>query len=212
MIQRRHHCRRCRNVFCGECSDYKRELLMYNIQSEVRVCRICNAEAPKENEFVARHLPLLKRGSAMSQHVLMGRRAVYLSLSDDMCRLEYREHGKRGAPPSIAFKDIESVYELPNVSMACWEIRGGQGTVRFDAGMPAEARDWTAAITEAARRSKAPALKDRVEQERQARRKQEQLKRTLMQRQEETQQKKMQRQQNRDRLRQKYGLNGRSHQ
>lgn len=55
-LNRRHHCRRCLRVFCGDCTSSKNRLVLYGYQNErVRVCDKCYEEARLENEFHVRY-------------------------------------------------------------------------------------------------------------------------------------------------------------
>ncbi|XP_028398607.1 zinc finger FYVE domain-containing protein 21-like [Dendronephthya gigantea] len=61
--KRRHHCRRCGNVFCGTCCDQKVLLPRLNFVDPVRVCEECAAVAKKENEFFDKSLKVLMNGA-----------------------------------------------------------------------------------------------------------------------------------------------------
>ena len=58
IVQRKHHCRNCGQVFCGQCSGKVCTLPRFGIEKEVRVCDGCfdqlqrptTAEAPKKEE------------------------------------------------------------------------------------------------------------------------------------------------------------------
>ena len=43
LLRRRHHCRRCGGVFCGECSPHRIPLLSLGYIDAVRVCANCLA-------------------------------------------------------------------------------------------------------------------------------------------------------------------------
>ncbi|KAJ1383842.1 hypothetical protein B484DRAFT_320110, partial [Ochromonadaceae sp. CCMP2298] len=49
LMERRHHCRRCRNVFCTGCSAHKSTILLYGMNESVRVCGACKMELKTEN-------------------------------------------------------------------------------------------------------------------------------------------------------------------
>ncbi|XP_046847552.1 zinc finger FYVE domain-containing protein 21-like [Xenia sp. Carnegie-2017] len=61
--KRRHHCRRCGNLFCGSCCDQKVLLLRLNFVDPVRVCEECAIVARKENEFFNKSLKVLIHGA-----------------------------------------------------------------------------------------------------------------------------------------------------
>lgn len=60
ILNRRHHCRRCGDVFCNSCSSQRAKLLLYSLTDPARVCDKCFMEAPSENLFVDNHLPRLR--------------------------------------------------------------------------------------------------------------------------------------------------------
>lgn len=41
MVQRKHHCRNCGQIFCGKCSSKQSTIPRYGIEKEVRVCEDC---------------------------------------------------------------------------------------------------------------------------------------------------------------------------
>jgi growth factor-regulated tyrosine kinase substrate len=47
LLQRKHHCRACGQVFCNQCSQKSTTLPKYGIEKEVRVCDACYDQAQK---------------------------------------------------------------------------------------------------------------------------------------------------------------------
>lgn len=47
LVQRKHHCRACGQVFCGQCSQHTATLPKFGIEKEVRVCDGCFTELNK---------------------------------------------------------------------------------------------------------------------------------------------------------------------
>ncbi|XP_050298507.1 hepatocyte growth factor-regulated tyrosine kinase substrate isoform X2 [Anthonomus grandis grandis] len=47
ILQRKHHCRACGQVFCGQCTTKSTSLPKYGIEKEVRVCDTCYEKATK---------------------------------------------------------------------------------------------------------------------------------------------------------------------
>ena len=63
VLQRRHHCRACGQVFCGQCSNKVSTLPKFGIEKEVRVCEACydnvnkpSTAATKETDLPAEYL------------------------------------------------------------------------------------------------------------------------------------------------------------
>lgn len=51
MVQRKHHCRACGQVFCAQCSSKVSTLPKFGIEKEVRVCEACYEQVNKLVEF-----------------------------------------------------------------------------------------------------------------------------------------------------------------
>ena len=49
LVQRKHHCRACGNIFCNKCSSKQAIIPKYGIEKEVRVCDACYAELVKKS-------------------------------------------------------------------------------------------------------------------------------------------------------------------
>jgi len=52
MVQRKHHCRACGQVFCGQCSSKVSTLPKFGIEKEVRVCEACYEQFNKLVKFL----------------------------------------------------------------------------------------------------------------------------------------------------------------
>jgi len=52
MVQRKHHCRACGQVFCGQCSNKVSTLPKFGIEKEVRVCEACYEQVNKSVKFL----------------------------------------------------------------------------------------------------------------------------------------------------------------
>ncbi|KAF8763223.1 Zinc finger FYVE domain-containing protein 21 [Argiope bruennichi] len=62
-LTRRHHCRRCGNVFCNPCCENKLPLPRMSFVDPVRVCGDCVEVTKKENDFYEKHLKVLLSGA-----------------------------------------------------------------------------------------------------------------------------------------------------
>jgi len=49
LVQRKHHCRACGNIFCNKCSSKQAIIPKYGIEKEVRVCDACYSELVKKS-------------------------------------------------------------------------------------------------------------------------------------------------------------------
>ncbi|KAK9507449.1 hypothetical protein O3M35_007302 [Rhynocoris fuscipes] len=60
---RKHHCRRCGQIFCNDCCESKVELLRMCFVDPVRMCLNCESLTRKENKFFQKDLKLLTNGA-----------------------------------------------------------------------------------------------------------------------------------------------------
>eukprot|EP00428_Durinskia_dybowskii_P076745 CAMPEP_0170359186 /NCGR_PEP_ID=MMETSP0117_2-20130122/2622_1 /TAXON_ID=400756 /ORGANISM="Durinskia baltica, Strain CSIRO CS-38" /LENGTH=212 /DNA_ID=CAMNT_0010613435 /DNA_START=101 /DNA_END=740 /DNA_ORIENTATION=- len=72
MTERRHHCRRCRNVFCTGCSAHKSAIISYGLEEDVKVCEACKTELQTENFYLRIQKPILVRGENFKRYRMMG--------------------------------------------------------------------------------------------------------------------------------------------
>ncbi|XP_044732891.1 hepatocyte growth factor-regulated tyrosine kinase substrate isoform X2 [Chrysoperla carnea] len=67
MMQRKHHCRACGQVFCGQCSQHTATLPKFGIEKEVRVCDGCYDQLSKPS--TATPLSKAAEGDVLSEYV-----------------------------------------------------------------------------------------------------------------------------------------------
>ncbi|XP_014476437.1 PREDICTED: hepatocyte growth factor-regulated tyrosine kinase substrate [Dinoponera quadriceps] len=69
LVQRKHHCRACGQVFCGQCSSKHSTLPKFGIEKEVRVCEACYEKVNKPSTVQAKDtdLPAEYINSTLSQ-------------------------------------------------------------------------------------------------------------------------------------------------
>ncbi|KAF6017171.1 ZFYVE21 [Bugula neritina] len=63
---RKHHCRRCGQIFCGKDVSHKLPLPRLSFVDPVRLCQLCFGVTKKENEFFDKHLKTLTSGAAFN--------------------------------------------------------------------------------------------------------------------------------------------------
>ncbi|XP_023211653.1 zinc finger FYVE domain-containing protein 21-like [Centruroides sculpturatus] len=63
LLTRRHHCRRCGQIYCSHCCEQKVPLPRMCFVDPVRVCDECSEITTKENEFYEKHLKVLVSGA-----------------------------------------------------------------------------------------------------------------------------------------------------
>ena len=194
---RKHHCRRCRNVFCGACTANKQIVLLArgsdingpgtsstgtgrdpNKLVPTRVCDACTLELPAENQFLHTQRPLLLQGEVFKKVggflASFSARLSRLSLTADEFSLLVQT-GK----DSSAFSDgtdqrstvvLGEVEEVRITKLTRLEIEQTDGEVlALEADTAATVRNWEAALKVAVSRAKQGSLKNRIELERRQR-------------------------------------------
>lgn len=63
LLTRRHHCRRCGQIYCSHCCEQKVPLPRMCFVDPVRLCDVCTEITTKENEFYEKHLKVLVSGA-----------------------------------------------------------------------------------------------------------------------------------------------------
>jgi len=184
---RRHHCRRCRNVFCGACTTSK-AIIMLSVQGApahtprpqpVRVCDNCCKEIPDENHFLQVQRPLLLRGALFTKSTMLGmsQALVRMVLTVDGYSL-VMDSGKSLAdfePGSASAGSLKrklvALSELDTCDMGKklthLEISMVTGkSYTFEADTSATVQAWISGLKAAAARAKVGSLKTKVELER----------------------------------------------
>jgi len=64
-LRRRHHCRRCGQIFCGKCTSQKVQFHRMGFVDPVRLCKPCSDVTKKEEDFFNNDLKLLLTGTPM---------------------------------------------------------------------------------------------------------------------------------------------------
>ena len=64
---RRHHCRRCRSVFCENCTSKRSKILILAITEMARVCDECFHDLPLENKYIDEEKPMLLKGATFTK-------------------------------------------------------------------------------------------------------------------------------------------------
>ena len=187
---RRHHCRRCRNVFCGACTSNK-AIIMLSVHGApahtprpqpVRVCDKCCKDIPDENHFLQVQRPLLLRGALFTKSTMLGmsQALVRMLLSYDGFSLimdsahslaELNEANSSGGPGSNVKRKLVALSELDTCDMGKkltqLEINMVTGkTYTLEADTSATVQAWLSALKAAAARAKIGSLKTKVELER----------------------------------------------
>ena len=168
LVERRHHCRRCGNVFCERCSSKRIELLLFQLRTPARVCDNCFRIAPRENEFVGVHLPRLRAGTKVRKRGLLGSTVGELRLTREGDVLNFIEEGGKNKI-SIPLLQITDCTNVSDITFAMiWE-KDRRAEIHFDAYGRGEKESWVRSVREAVARSRLPNVAEEVEAERKRR-------------------------------------------
>lgn len=211
-LNRRHHCRRCGNVFCDACTKQRARLLLFAVREPARVCDDCFNQAPRENEFVDRHAPRLRAGAKLERQGLFRATPGTLRTDGALSKLTWEESAS-GKAEVVQLRHVESVRYEPRRDECVFALvlaldDGGKSEHTFCTSNKQECVAWVQALREAAKHARLPAVAEQVEAERR-RKREENAHKKFIQRQFESREKRAaHNQEKRDKLANKYGLRG----
>ncbi|XP_046688489.1 zinc finger FYVE domain-containing protein 21-like, partial [Homalodisca vitripennis] len=100
---RRHHCRRCGQIYCSTCCDHKLELPRMCFIDPVRICQNCTPATLEENKFFDQQIKTLTNGATFmlenNQMILSTTDLLQCKLSPDHRHLMF--DGVKLAPLDI---------------------------------------------------------------------------------------------------------------
>lgn len=161
--ERKHHCRRCRNIFCGKCTDNRSAILLFSIEEEVRVCDNCFQELYQENIFIAQQKPLLMKGENFKKKTFFSTKVVHIRMTQDEKTLVYTADNK-GEATSLP---MDEIVDIKLTSLTAFELLLAEKKVySFEAGSSGILKTWVEALKVAIERAKQPSLKERVDDHR----------------------------------------------
>ena len=163
LTERRHHCRRCRNVFCTGCSAHNAPILAYDIMEEVRVCDACKTDLQTENFYLSIQKPLLVRGENFKRYRMMGMASYIVKLrllNDD--NLVY-DGDNKPEPEEIR---LAAITKISMTNLTTFELITSSKSYSFEADSIGTLKTWTEALNLAVRMAKEPPIRVRVEEDR----------------------------------------------
>lgn len=169
LVERKHHCRRCRNIFCNNCTAQRSEIRAFSIHEPVRVCDQCHDELVEENNFICKQQPALVEGDCFVRYKMMGMTSyiVRLWMTDDAQTLIYQPGTTKseilGKSVHIALQDVSRVAV---VNLTTFDLCTPAKTYNFEADCAATMKFWVDALKVAAYRSKLESLRIRVDNQR----------------------------------------------
>jgi len=166
---RRHHCRRCGQIYCATCCDHKLELPRMCFVDPVRVCKNCTPVTLQENKFFDQQIKTLINGATFmleTDQIFSSTDVLQCKLSPDHRQLVF--DGVKLAPLDIStiqalHVDKDSVTATMNeddiLGARCVEIEytaansGERGSVKLATTPELEHRktgaSWIAAMQQA---------------------------------------------------------------
>lgn len=110
-LTRRHHCRRCGQIFCDNCCGKKLALPRMCFVDPVRLCALCAEVTLKENEFYEKHLKTLQNGAKF--HVKSMESVLPSQPGLHLCKLSF-DHRELyfGAKNSLERVELNKIVEL----------------------------------------------------------------------------------------------------
>ena len=204
--ERKHHCRRCRNVFCHACSAKESPILAYEMKEPVRVCDSCYTALISENLYMSTQRPVLQRGETFKKSKMMGMSSqmVKLKLMVNERALTYSSISSKSDAVEIPF---DSVVKLDMTNLTSFEIGMQSGkSYTFEADSSATVRFWMDGLLEAIKRARQDPLHVQIEKERRAKTQREKDEETMALKAEISQRDKQRRKSNIDAIRDKYGF------
>lgn len=163
MTERRHHCRRCRNVFCTGCSAHKSAIVAYGMEDDVKVCEACKSELQTENFYLRIQKPIISRGENFKRYRMMGMSSYIckLRLVNDET-LAYDGDGK----PEPEHIELASIQKIIMTNLTTFELVTQAKSYAFEADSITTLKTWTEALNLAVRLAKEPPIRQRVEDDR----------------------------------------------
>jgi len=108
-FNRRHHCRRCGQIYCGTCSSKMRPVPVNGYPKPVRVCDACFKFEAQRDEFESRLVSILLKGNQFKKHAagLGMPRVRWIKLTPDKQQLTWHPDGE--PPKADSYINIDHI-------------------------------------------------------------------------------------------------------
>ena len=157
---RKHHCRRCRSVFCEKCTSKRSQILILAITEEARVCEECYHDLPTENYYIDKQKPLLLKGSTFQKKgscCFGGSSFVTIRLDSDGKVLLVTEDKKKSIP-----WDAAEIQNITQSSATSFLVLYDNQSIDFLCESEEDNAAWIDAIKALVRVCREPNLHDKV--------------------------------------------------
>jgi len=192
LTERKHHCRRCRNIFCYQCTSYKSIILLYNIKNDVKVCQSCKFVLSKENLYLSIQQPLLFNGELFVRYRMFGftkylvklkllhgcNILIYYNINDDN-NTNSSNYDNSSSSSSKAFLSTKSntsestveislstIIKINNINLQTFEIVTKNKNYLFEADSINILKTWVEALNQAIYYHNQPSLRQQIENDR----------------------------------------------
>eukprot|EP00483_Globobulimina_turgida_P009577 UN09596 len=153
--RRKHHCRACGRLFCGDCSTDKIELPHRGLKGQQRVCAYCFSIEKQRLYWNTKGVPALQSGSIMLIHNRFSSDSRLIKLSDNQQTIEILESNGKKLKDSFSLNSCDHIVsgkttanlkKAKNVTAsACFAIVGKK-TYEFEAADRRTREMWKNAL------------------------------------------------------------------
>jgi hypothetical protein len=154
---RRHHCRRCRSVFCEKCTTKKSKILILAITEMARVCEECFHDLPNENSYIDTHKPILLKGATFQKKGCCSSNFITMKLEADGKILMITEDKKK----SVAW-DAAEIQNITASSASSFLVLYDDQSINFLCETEEDSVAWVDALKALVRVCREPTLHDKV--------------------------------------------------
>ncbi|XP_076326445.1 hepatocyte growth factor-regulated tyrosine kinase substrate-like isoform X2 [Tachypleus tridentatus] len=116
VVQRKHHCRNCGQIFCGKCSSRTSAIPRFGIEKEVRVCEACweklnkSTCSPSQNSNSEHSSPRTSTGNEKSEEELQEEEELQLAIALSKSEAESKGKGKAKVTSTTKSKQSNQPY------------------------------------------------------------------------------------------------------
>ena len=173
ITERKHHCRRCRNIFCYSCTSYKANIILYNIKNDVKVCNSCKTVLQAENHYLLTQQPMLFNGELFVRYRMLGftKHMIKLKLlhgsdiliySDVIINNDSNSNNTFNVKESTEIK-LTSIIKINSINLTTFEIVTKAKNYSFEADCISTMKLWVEALTKAIYYHNQPTLRQQIE-------------------------------------------------
>lgn len=166
LTERKHHCRRCRNIFCYACTSYKSMILAYNLKNEVKVCNECKTDLVSENNYLSIQKKVLINGENFIRYRMMGLTKYIVKLRLTSCgeTLIYSNINENKSE-SVEIP-MSSVEKITMISLSTLEISTKSKTYLFESDSLNTLKLWIESLNKSLYYYKQPTMRVKTDNNR----------------------------------------------